>query len=164
MVRPSPDSGRSGAVRRTLFEGALLGSGRPVLLTPQDWGDRPIGSKVVIAWRDRREATRALADASPFLDMARDILVVRIEEAHADKDEVGPEDVARHLVRRGLRAHAAHRDGANVGEAVLAMCAGVGADLLVMGGYGRPVWRETVLGGVTQSVLTTARLPVLMSH
>jgi nucleotide-binding universal stress UspA family protein len=147
-----------------MFEGALLGSGRPVLLAPRDWGDRLIGAKVVVAWRDRREATRALADAGPFLDMAGSILIVRIEEAGASEDEVGPDNVASHLVRRGLRARAAHRDGADVAGAVLTLCAEDGADLLVMGGYGRPLWRETLLGGVTQGVLTAARLPVLMSH
>jgi nucleotide-binding universal stress UspA family protein len=39
-----------------------------------------------------------------------------------------------------------------------------GADLLVMGGYGRARVREMVFGGVTRTVVETAPLPVFMSH
>lgn len=40
----------------------------------------------------------------------------------------------------------------------------VGADLIVMGGYGRPRLSELVFGGVTREMLHTAKVPVLMSH
>jgi nucleotide-binding universal stress UspA family protein len=39
-----------------------------------------------------------------------------------------------------------------------------GGDLIVMGGYGHPRWRERVLGGATRALLSTMTVPVLMSH
>jgi nucleotide-binding universal stress UspA family protein len=37
-------------------------------------------------------------------------------------------------------------------------------DLLVMGGYSRPMWLEFIFGGTTQSLLLSAKMPVLVSH
>jgi nucleotide-binding universal stress UspA family protein len=51
-----------------------------------------------------------------------------------------------------------------VGAALLRAASDAGADLLVMGGYGRSRLRELVLGGVTRHVLTHAQLPVLLAH
>ena len=39
-----------------------------------------------------------------------------------------------------------------------------GADLIVMGGYGRSRLREAVLGGATRSLLKAMTVPVLMAH
>ena len=52
----------------------------------------------------------------------------------------------------------------DVGAALLQAARAAGADLLVMGGYGRSRLRELVLGGVTRHVLTHAQLPVLLAH
>jgi len=40
----------------------------------------------------------------------------------------------------------------------------IGADLIVMGAWGRPRWAERVLGGATHDMLRALDLPVLMSH
>ena len=51
-----------------------------------------------------------------------------------------------------------------VGAALLRTATEVGADLMVMGGYGRTRLSQLVLGGVTRHVLTAAELPLLLSH
>ena len=53
---------------------------------------------------------------------------------------------------------------AKAGHVLLARATELDADLLVCGAYGRARWREQVLGGVTQTMLHTAELPLLMSH
>jgi len=58
----------------------------------------------------------------------------------------------------------ATRAGQEVGEALLSLAAEQQADLLVMGAYGHPRWREIVLGGVTRRVLQSMTLPVFMAH
>ena len=58
---------------------------------------------------------------------------------------------------------AAPGEGA-VGGALLRTATEVGADLMVMGGYGRTRFSELVLGGVTRHVLAAAELPILASH
>ena len=45
-----------------------------------------------------------------------------------------------------------------------ARAAEFGADLLVMGAFGRSRWRSMILGGVTRSILAEMTLPVLISR
>ena len=54
--------------------------------------------------------------------------------------------------------------GREVPDAVMQTARDVGADLLVMGGYGHSRIRELVLGGFTRHVISEAQLPVLMFH
>jgi nucleotide-binding universal stress UspA family protein len=51
-----------------------------------------------------------------------------------------------------------------VGAALLGRARELGADLLVMGGYGRSRVSELVFGGVTRTVLGQYDLPVLLAH
>jgi nucleotide-binding universal stress UspA family protein len=50
------------------------------------------------------------------------------------------------------------------GEALLSLAADHQCDLLVLGAYGHSRFRETLLGGVTRTVLESMTLPVLMAH
>jgi nucleotide-binding universal stress UspA family protein len=47
---------------------------------------------------------------------------------------------------------------------VLSNAADVGADMIVMGGYGHSRLREFMLGGATRGILESMTVPVLMSH
>ena len=67
------------------------------------------------------------------------------------------EDIA--FEHRGLEAGAD-----DAGIAILAAAASQGADLLVMGAYGRTRFSEWMFGGATRHVLAEATLPVLMRH
>jgi nucleotide-binding universal stress UspA family protein len=49
-------------------------------------------------------------------------------------------------------------------ETLLSRAADMGADLLVMGGYGHSRLRELVLGGTTRTVLASMTVPTLMAH
>nr|WP_082055012.1 universal stress protein [Cupriavidus basilensis] len=77
----------------------------------------------------------------------------------------------RHAVA-ALESHGVHADieycqeGSDIaiGETLLSRAADFGADLAVMGAYGQGRLRELVLGGVTQTLLDTMTVPVLMSH
>ncbi|MEG2034400.1 MAG: universal stress protein, partial [Janthinobacterium sp.] len=46
----------------------------------------------------------------------------------------------------------------------LSQAADLSADLLVMGAYGHSRLRETILGGVTRTILQSMTIPVLMAH
>ena len=54
--------------------------------------------------------------------------------------------------------------GRGRGRALLAFAKGKGADLLVMGAYGHSRFRELVLGGMTQHLVTQSSRCVLLSH
>jgi nucleotide-binding universal stress UspA family protein len=154
--------------RRDVFEAVLFSSGRPVLLVPPKWRGGPIGRKIAVAWNGKREAARALADAAPLFDEADEVVVITVD-AKPDADGVGPApgaDICAHLARRGLKVELRNLDGLGRpdAETLIAGAQAWGADLLVMGGYGRARVREMVFGGVTRAVVDAAPLPVFMSH
>jgi nucleotide-binding universal stress UspA family protein len=154
--------------RNAVFEGVLFGSGRPVLIVPPAWKGERIGRSVVVAWNGKREAARALADAAPLLESADAITVVTID-AKPSHSGVGPApgaDIAAHLARGGLKVELRNIDGIGRDEAdnLVAAAEAAGADLIVMGGYGRPRLSEWVFGGMTRAMAAKSPLPVLMSH
>ena len=75
-------------------------------------------------------------------------------------------DISHYLARHGVKATTLRDVGPDVGvgERILSRAADGGADLIVMGGYGRSRLRELVLGGATRSVLQSMTVPVLMAH
>ena len=152
----SPD--RPGAIESTLLSG-----GRPLLLLPPG---RPIrvGGRVAIAWNGRAEAARAVAGALPFLEAASAVQVLTVATRRTP-DEVAL-DLVEYLAWRGIAAERrpVEAKDAPVADALLRAARDAGADLLVMGGYGRTRLSELVLGGVTRHVLSHADLPVLMAH
>jgi nucleotide-binding universal stress UspA family protein len=163
-----PGGSKAAEHRQAVFEGVLFGSGRPLLLVPPEWRDAPIGRKIVVAWNGKREAARALADAGPLLDAADQITLLTID-AKPGYEGVGPApgaDIAAHLARRGLRVELRNLDGLGRSEidTLIAGARAVDADLIVMGGYGRPRLSEMVFGGMTRAMAMKSPLPVLMSH
>jgi nucleotide-binding universal stress UspA family protein len=74
-------------------------------------------------------------------------------------------DIAQYLARHGVNVEVLREQTEyEIGFALLELAARLGADVLVMGGYGHARWREIMLGGVTQTMLTNLTIPVMMSH
>ena len=146
----------------------VMQAGRPLLVVPDraNWLDL---RSVLVAWKDTPEARRAVADALPMLRKARDVTIAAIPERDDERSVVmaGVTDVAAWLARHGVTATA------RVSEAVrnepaaaqLEKIAGdVGAGLIVAGAYGHSRFRELILGGVTQYLVTQSARSVLLSH
>ena len=72
--------------------------------------------------------------------------------------------MVRHLALHGISAEASILAGTDVAGVLLSYVADVGADLLVMGGYGHSRFREFVLGGTTRDILASTTVPVFMAH
>lgn len=166
--QPDPDHPPPPSAR-TLIADTLLTAGRPLLLIPYAGTFPTIGRTVLIAWTETREAARAAGDALGLIDPAAAITVLTISPSApaGTGTEVPGAEIAAHLARHGLKVSAAAtvRD-ATVSDAdvLLSYAADLGADLLVMGGYGHSRVRELALGGVTRDVLRHMTLPVLISH
>jgi len=153
-------------IARNFLEDLLMGSGRPVVLLPYAGQIRSFGENVLIAWDSSREAARAVADALPLLGHARFVTVVTVQR-HPDAGPAAGIDVANWLERHGIHAgfvSAQSMPGVNAGATVLNLLSDRHADLLVMGAYGHARAYERVLGGLTQALLETMTVPVLMSH
>lgn len=169
LVLGQADAGwPDGARARSQLEEVLLRSVAPTLVVPCR-GDFPeAGSDVLIAWDGSPAAARAVAGAMPMLQHARRVHLLRCDT---------PADVGRgvdlallDLPREWLGRHGVRVDTwleatpDDVGRSLLSRVAGLGANMLVMGAWGHSRWFERVLGGVTQSILTSMTVPVLMSH
>ncbi|MDN5004220.1 universal stress protein [Bradyrhizobium sp. GCM10027634] len=141
--------------------------GRPLLLVPDRTNWLNLRS-VLVAWKDTPEARRAVADALPMLRKAKDVVVVEIPEADDDHSAVMTHvsDVAAWLARHGVTATAHVPETRNEGAAAqLERIAGeVGAGLIVAGAYGHSRFRELILGGVTEYLVTQTARCVLLSH
>lgn len=160
--------GQGPASEGGVAENLVLNAGRPVLVVPRSWEHRPVGERVMVAWNARREATRALTDAVPLLQRAKqvDIVTVNAEQQSEGHGELPGADIALYLARHGVKANvlATSADGIDVGDWLLSRAADLGSDMLVMGAYGHSRLRELVLGGATRTVLESMTVPVLMSH
>ncbi|CAO3425320.1 universal stress protein [Azospirillum endophyticum] len=162
FAKPKID-GVTDSVWRSMFDAALFGSARPVMVTPFS-PIRPIGSKIMIAWNGSPQATRAVVAALPLLRRAQDVLIGTFgsdEDLHADSERLRD-----YLLIQGVDAQTEHlpKSLRETGGVLLAMSAQFGADLLVMGGHGRNRLRQWALGSTTSHVVALAAIPVLMVH
>lgn len=146
----------------------ILSVGRPILVVPYVGRYPVIGQRVMVAWDSSRLATRAVNDALPLLQGAKQVFVMAInphggDEGHGD---IPSADICLHLARHGIKAEAQHVrvTDIDVGDMLLSRAADEGIDLFVMGAYGHARWRELVLGGVTRHMLNHMTAPALMSH
>ncbi len=143
-------------------EGALILSGRPMLVIP-DGSAGEIGESVVIAWKDGVEAARAVSAAAPFLDKAKAISLVAVQEGEAEDPTLAA--MAGYLGLAGLKVESRTLPACDdLGETILLEAASKARPLLVMGAYGHWRWREWAFGGVTEHVLRNTTIPVLMAH
>jgi nucleotide-binding universal stress UspA family protein len=146
----------------------VMQAGRPLLVVPDgaNWLDL---RSVLVAWKDTPEARRAVADALPLLRKARDVTIVEIPERDDDRSAVmaGVTDVAAWLARHGVTASARVSEAVRnaTAAAQLEQVAGdLGAGLIVAGAYGHSRFRELILGGVTEYLVTQSARSVLLSH
>jgi nucleotide-binding universal stress UspA family protein len=149
-----------------IVEGALFGSGRPVVVVPYIQKSGVALDRVMIAWDASRAAARAVGDAMPFLARAKAIDVVIVASEQPKSDEIPGADIGQHLARHGLNVEVKRivATGTDVASTLLSHAADTSADFLVMGGYGHSRLREFILGGVTRGILRSMTIPTLMSH
>jgi nucleotide-binding universal stress UspA family protein len=136
--------------------------GRPVLIVPPE-KDYLHGHKVVVAWKDSREARRAVRDALPLLKRANEVLVMTTTQSLRDESV---DDVCAWLTRHQVRCRPSIQSGetGTVADQILDLAGDVGADLIVSGAYGHSRMREWFFGGATRDLLESSRACLFMSH
>lgn len=148
-------------------EYVAMNSGCPSLIVPFAGTFENMTDRVLIAWNESMEASRAVRNALPLLRKAGQVDVV-IFNADMESETYGQEpgaEIALYLARHGILVNVLQESTEiDVGNALLSLAANQGSTMLVMGCYGHTRFREVLLGGATRTVLKTMTIPVLMSH
>ena len=144
----------------------VMQAGRPLLIAPDNvsWLDL---RSVLMAWKDTPEARRAIAYSLPMLRKAKEVTVAEIVEAGDNRSAAVSRvrDVVAWLSRHGVSASEdVPEDGGDVIVQLDAIAANVGAGVVVAGAYGHSRFRELILGGMTQHLMTQSSRCVLLSH
>lgn len=167
LGQKDPDA-QTVAVDAVLPQHVLMHAARPVLVVPYAGTFSNIGQKVMVAWDASRESARAVSDAIPLLRKAAQVRVAVFNSQKSSVDAHGQEpgaDIALFLARHGVNVEVSPEETSiDIGNALLSRMADYGTDLLVMGGFGHSRFRETLLGGVTKTILAHMTVPVLISH
>lgn len=140
-----------------------LAAGGPILVVPESGLSATPGKRILVAWKGSRESARALHDAWPLLTEADEVHVLTI----AHEGEGGPEGMLqRHLERHGIKANIIvdRSHDASAADIMRRQVKVLGADLVVMGLYGRPRVSEVILGGVSHDLLAAPPAGLFLSH
>ena len=155
-------AGTGDAYRRVDPGSIVLQAGRPLLVVARDAEHVP-GKNVVVAWKDTREARRAVVDAIPLLKSADKVTVVAVVPEVDQWVRASLADVVAFLGTHRIKATPELIEGNDEHLTLFRSLDNSGADLIVSGAYGHSRLREWAFGGVTRSLLDETRLNRFMS-
>jgi nucleotide-binding universal stress UspA family protein len=161
-IVPAPESYFESCAETVIFR-----SGRPTLVLPEAPPAKPFSlNTIMVAWDFSRAAARAVADATPLLEKAKQVRILTVTNEKTFDSHRSSEELAKNLSRHDIDVILDKVDaaGRSIGKVIRAQAASCEADLLVMGAYGHSRFREFVLGGATHDVLSKPPIPVLFSH
>lgn len=144
-------------------EAAMLQSGKATLVVPQGVTMSKI-SGVTVGWNASKEAASAVAHAMPLLETADKVLVMSGIDDDLTEEHLGT--FVDSLLWHGVKAQAKSFDASSgsISGRLQAEAREADTHLLVLGAYSHSRLRESIFGGVTDDILTAARIPVLMAH
>jgi len=153
-------------VCRSLDPGAAaLRTGRPLLAVPPGV-DVLKADRILIGWKETREARRALQDSLPLLHVAKSISIAAV----CDKDTEATsrrhiDDVVQYLARHRISASAITAVAKDsVATELIRMARNEDADLIVTGAYGHSRLGEWIFGGVTKDLLASSPICCLLAN
>jgi nucleotide-binding universal stress UspA family protein len=160
LSRAAPE----GVSQANLIELLLLGSGHPVLVTPEAPHGRGFET-IVVGWQDTAATTRSLSAAIPLLQLARKVhLVTLVESPDASAAAIAQ-------VKDQLRWHGVCADilsvvcaRRHVSDKLLHIVAELKGDLLVAGAFDHRPILESLFGGLTHSLLQHGDYPLFLMH
>ena len=151
-----------------VVEGLIFQSGRPLLIFSGGKADRLSSSfdHAAIAWDDSQQATRAVADAMPFLQSAKTVRVFTASDTETPTERESGGALVKHLAAHGVKARfeAIPKGAVSIGKIFEAYAKTNAIDLLVMGTYRHSRLREFFMPGATYTVVGDPPCWVLMSH
>lgn len=144
---------------------AIFNTGHPVLYVPTE-GTLPatLGDHMIIAWKPRTQARKAVMRSLPWLHAAKRVTIVTVDEPLETQD---CREVLRLLEEHDISADVRNvrtDQGQHIAARLLSEAEAVSADSIVMGAFRFGQIFEWVFGGVTHEILNRTRVPVFMMH
>jgi nucleotide-binding universal stress UspA family protein len=144
----------------------IIRTERPVLFLPEEIASLH-ARRVMVAWKDSREARRAVRDALPFIKQAEQVTIVTVcEHATETQAQKSIDDLTKYLLRHTVKVaeRACLHTTQSVAGKLLRFVGDENADLILAGGYGHSRFGESVLGGVTRDLLAKSPVCCLFAH
>jgi nucleotide-binding universal stress UspA family protein len=146
------------------LEHLVLNCGRPILVAASA-APQTLTDTIMVCWKESSGAARAVTAATPILAKATRIVFVSVAEQD-DGVTDALDDLARQFAWNGVAAEVRVIPGSRRGipGALAAAAEECGADLVVMGAYGRSRTRELIFGSCTEAFLDGSDRPTLLMH
>jgi len=159
------NDGHDGDAAIAALGATVLRAGLPCIVLPPRTRALRLDT-IAIAWKGTDEAARALHAALPLLARASRLLLIHGERGESADAEAYLVEAEAHLRAHGMQSQRLRIDPlpSAAGPAIVAAAQQVGADLLVMGAYGRTRFSEWLFGGATRHALGAASMPVFLRH
>lgn len=124
--------------------------------------------RIFVGWDTNLPAARAIHAALPLLVKADEVILGSFDPIaveHEDGEDPGA-DLAKWLSHHGCKVtlNQYSSGGDWIGSAIQKRAAEVGADLIVIGAFGKSRLRERVFGGTTRTMLDQTEMPVFLAH
>jgi len=156
----------------TLFQqivyGILFDSPIGVVLNDAEGATLATPKRVFIAWNSHLSSARAAHLALPMLRQAEEVIVATVDPVKGEfgEGEDPGVDVATWLSHHGCTVTVQQypSGGQSVGDCILDRARDAGAELIVMGSYGRSRTREALFGGTTRTLIEQTEQRVFLAH
>ena len=165
VIAGQEDAQDARSTANALVAQMILGCGRPTLVIPYIGMQQALGERILVAWNGARESVRAVNDALPLLQGAKNVDVIAINPPSGEGD-IPCSEICTQLARHDVSAVARESTAKDIDVAgeILSRAADYQSDIIVMGAYGHSRFRELVFGGATRDVFEHMTVPVFMSH
>ena len=145
---------------------AILKAGRPILVVPPGV-DTLQAERILVGWKDSREARRAVQESLPLLQAAKSVAVLEVCDHGAESaGRQHVDDIAQYLARHriSVKSATAATTTQRVADQLIETATAEGADLIVTGGYGHSRLGEWIFGGVTRDLLKSSPVCCLFAN
>jgi nucleotide-binding universal stress UspA family protein len=145
------------------LEHLILGCGRPMLLAGAD-APKQLDT-MMVCWKRPDQSARVVAAATPLLTHAKRVVFTTVGEPDAEGREA-LNKLAQQSIRDNVQADVKiiPPGGRKIADALSAAAEECGADLVVMGAYGRARALEFLFGSCTESLMVQSDKPILLLH
>jgi len=142
----------------------VVNCGRPILVAATA-APQALTETIMVCWNESVSAARAVTAATPLLAKAKRVVFVSVAERD-DGATDALQDLARQFAWNGVAADVRVIPGSGRGipVALAAAAEECGADLVVMGAYGRSRTHELIFGSCTDAILDDSDRPILLMH